>query len=106
MFLNEDRLIKLLERIAVATEKMGADPDIEIHSGPPLCPTCGEENPTVALPSQEGGRGPLGEVMIECNCVSCGAAIFVVIESFSCHRRREDAVAELTLTLQKGNDSA
>lgn len=104
--MNDNKLFQLLERIAVATEKMGADPEIEIESGPPLCPTCGKENPVVDLPPQEGGRGPLGELMIECQCVSCGAAIFTVIESFSCHRRREDAVTELTLTLAKGNGSA
>ncbi len=89
------KLEQLLERIAVGVEKMGADPEIEFTYGPPLCPTCGEENPVVTLPTQSGGVGHLGELVVDCEC-KCGATIYVVIESYSCHKDRLAAVNELT----------
>lgn len=99
--MEAERLELLLERIAVGVEKMGADPEIEIEAGPPVCPTCGEVNPKVHLPPQEGGMGRLGEMMIECTC-ECGAPIYVVIESYSNHNRREIAVEEARARIEQG----
>ena len=92
--LSQDRIASLLERIAEGVEKMGADPVIEIEVGPPICPTCGKVNPKVNLPTTEGGWGRLAEILIEAQC-ECGAALYIAIESYSCHARRESAVTEV-----------
>lgn len=89
------RLEELTERIAVAVEKMAADPEIEIESGPPICPNCGAMNPDVQVPSQEAGRGPLASIAIEAICLRCSKVMFVVIDSYSMHSHRDTAVAEM-----------
>lgn len=89
------RLEELLERIAEGVEKLASDPEIEIESGPALCPTCGRLNPTVDMPGSEGGRGPLAEIAIEAQCTHCGHSMFAVIESYSMHKSREQAVQEI-----------
>lgn len=91
--------LTLLERIAVGVEKMGADPVIEIEVGPPMCPTCGNVNPKVNLPSQEGGWGRLAEMLIEVQC-ECGSSLYVAIESYSCHALRQSAVDEVRARIQ------
>jgi hypothetical protein len=98
--MDEGRLNSLLERIAVGVEKMGADPVVEIETGPPLCPTCGTINPKVQLPPSDGGWGFLGEIMIEALC-ECGGSVYVVIESYSCHRVRVQAIEEARARLSE-----
>lgn len=89
------RLEELLERIASGVEKLANDPEIEIDSGPALCPACGKLNPIVDMPSSEGGRGPLAEIAIEAQCTHCGHNLYAVVESYSMHQHREQAVAEI-----------
>lgn len=84
----------LVERLAVAVEKLAEDPQVEIEAGPPLCPHCGAHDPTVGIAS-EAGRGPLSQVFIPCECLSCGRSFFVVIESYSCHTDLETAKTEI-----------
>lgn len=99
--MEPERLEALLERIAVGVEQMGAEPEIEIDAGPPLCPACGNVNPKVHLPPSDGGMGFLAEIMIEAQC-ECGSPIYVVIESYSCHRQRETALAEARGNIRNG----
>ncbi len=92
--MDDAKLMDVLERIATGVEKMGAEPEIEIESGPPLCPSCGNLNPKIRLNDEEGGVGYLGEILIEAVCIDCGNPMYVVIESFSCHRNRQEAADE------------
>ena len=93
--MEQGRLEELLERIAVATERMASDPEIEIESGPPICPHCGTMNPDVMVPAQEAGRGPLAEIAIEATCLFCAKTLFVVIDSYSMHSQRDAAIQEM-----------
>lgn len=93
--MNNGRLEELLERLTIATEKMAADPEIEIEGGPPICPSCGKMNPVVELSEKPAGRGPLAEIAIEAICTHCGNLVIAIPESYSMHRVREQAVAEM-----------
>lgn len=92
---EENPLVSAAVRIADALEKLAADPEVEIEVGPPVCPSCGVLNPTVVLPAQEGGQGPMAEIIINCHCAQCGSPIYVVIESFSPHRSSITAKTEI-----------
>jgi len=95
--------MKVLERIAVGVEKMGADPEIEIEAGPPLCPLCGKMNPKVRLADQEGGVGYLGDIIIDAVCAECGNPMYVVIESYSMHSNAQEATDEARERLKGWN---
>ena len=86
---------ELLERIAVGIESLAEEPEIEITAGPPLCPHCGKFDPEVLTPVQDGGRGPLSHLAIEATCTECSQTLFVVVESYSMHRKRNEAVEEI-----------
>lgn len=92
----DDRAVGILNRIADAVEKMASDPEIEIEGGPPICANCGVMNPEVIIPEQEAGRGPLAEISIEATCTHCGSLLIAVPESYSMHKSRETAIAEIT----------
>lgn len=91
-----------LVRIADALEKLAADPEVEIEVGPPICPSCGKLNPTVALGPQEGGQGPMAEIIVDGYCIHCGATFFIVIESFSVHQSITTAGEELEARKKAG----
>jgi hypothetical protein len=93
--MDNGRLEELMERLVIATERMAADPEIEIEGGPPICPGCGKMNPVVELPEQQAGRGPLAEIAIEATCTHCGGLVIAIPESYSMHRVREQAIAEI-----------
>src|SRR3954466_11811574 len=84
-----------LVRIADALEKLAADPEVEIEVGPPVCPSCGKLNPTVALADQEGGQGPMAEIIVNGYCTHCGATFYIVIESYSVHQSVTTAGEEI-----------
>lgn len=92
----DERAVELLERIADAIEKMASDPEIEIEGGPPICANCGMMNPEVIITAQEAGRGPLAEIAIEATCTHCGSLCIAVPESYSMHKSRQTAIAEIT----------
>lgn len=91
-----------LVRIADALEKLAADPEVEIEVGPPVCPSCGKLNPTVALADQEGGQGPMAEIVVNGYCIHCGHAFYIVIESFSVHQTVVTAGEEIEARKKAG----
>jgi hypothetical protein len=91
-----------LERIADALEKLASDPEIEMEVGPPICPSCGKLNPTMVLPPQEGGRGPMAELIVDGACGHCGMNIFIVIESYSVHKTGQTAAHEIEARREAG----
>lgn len=93
----ERRELELLERGVTALEKMVDEPALEIQwePGPPICPSCGNFNPSVTLPPGESETGRLGELFLEVRCGECGSTIYAVIDSYSMHQGIETARAEL-----------
>ena len=91
-----------LVRMAEALEKLASDPEVEIEVGPPVCPSCGKINPTVKLPDQEGGQGPMAEIVVNGACMECGSPFFIVIESFSVHRTVGTAGEEIEARKKAG----
>lgn len=91
-----NRTEELLERIASGIEALAIDTDnIEIDNGPPICPSCGAFDPEVILKSDEGGRGPLSDVVIHATCVTCGQEMIALIESYSMHMSVDTAKVEM-----------
>jgi hypothetical protein len=91
-----------LVRIAEAVEKLAAEPEVEIEVGPPVCPSCGKINPTVELPNQEGGQGPMAEIIVNGFCTHCGRSFYIVIESFSVHQSVTTAGEEIEARKKAG----
>jgi hypothetical protein len=89
------RTEELLERIALALEKLASDPVVEIESGPPLCPHCGAFNPTVRKPEEGEAVGPLGEFIIVADCGECGQTLYGTVESYSMHATKESVREEI-----------
>ena len=90
-----ESLVAVGERIADALEKLASDREVEIEAGPPLCPSCGKLDPEILLPVQQAARGPLSQVVVEGQCAECHQPIYVVIESYACHRSRVTAEQEM-----------
>jgi hypothetical protein len=86
---------ELLERIAVAVEALAIDPEIEINAGPPVCPSCNAFDPNVTLPFQEGGTGPMSQIIVKGTCQVCSNPFYIVIESYSVHKTLETAGTEI-----------
>lgn len=91
-----------LVRIAEAVEKLAADPEVEIEIGPPICPSCGKLNPKVVLPPQEGGQGPMAEMIVNGHCAECGSPFYIVIESYSVHKSVVTAGEEIKARAKAG----
>lgn len=91
----EPETLELIERGVEALEKLASDPIIEFEMGPPLCPHCGQLNPRVKFDSSDPGEGKLGEIAIDCWCGNCDGHMWIVIESYSMHRDRDNAIAEI-----------
>lgn len=70
------RIESLLERQAVALEKLAADPVLEIESGPPICPFCGQI-PDVEI-TEDRGEGPLSTYVIKPKCKHCENEFYAV----------------------------
>ncbi len=88
------RLDELLERLAVAVEKLSEEPpEITIQNQPPVCPSCGAVDPQITLAYQEGGTGPMSQLVVHGHC-QCGAEVFIAIDSFSTHRDLDSVRAE------------
>lgn len=68
---------ELLERIAVACERMAEDPVIQMETGPPACPSCGVMNPVIHV-AESGGSGPMAEFVIKARCTSCGNPFYAL----------------------------
>ena len=84
-----------LVRIAEAVEKLATEPEVEIEAGPPVCPNCGQFDPWLKIAADEGGLGPMSQVCVIAACTECGSDVFIIIDSYSVHKSRTTAVAEL-----------
>ena len=74
-----DRLLDRLDRLTVAVEKLGEEPEsmeLKMEISPPVCPHCGAFNPTVVVP--EGGDGPLMDCVLKAVCRNCDNLILAV----------------------------
>jgi hypothetical protein len=67
----------LLERIAVAVERLAEDPVVEMEVGPPVCPYCQKFNPRVAT-QDAGGVGHILEVFLGMVCQECDQQFYAV----------------------------
>lgn len=90
----ETEILRLMGRMANALEKLTTDPEIEIEAGPPICPHCGQFDPTVRV-AEGGGGGPLSEFVLIAACDNCKKMMYVLTESYSVHRVPETAKAEI-----------
>jgi hypothetical protein len=89
------RVHEVLDRIASGIEALAEDPQVEINAGPPVCPSCNAFDPSVALAFQEGGIGPMSQIIIDGTCTNCTKRFFIVIESYSVHKTIETAGEEI-----------
>ena len=89
------RVHETLDRIANAVEALAVDPEIEIKAGPPVCPSCNAFDPNVVLAYQEGGTGPMSQIVVNGQCEQCHMPLFIVIESYSVHKGPETAIGEI-----------
>lgn len=89
-----EELVKRLERVAVANEKLielaTEERDIELTAAPPHCPHCGAFNPNVR---SEGGAGSLADFILVAQCGNCGEVLYGLPESWQMARNAEEAAA-------------
>lgn len=90
------RTESLIERIAIALEKLADDPVVEIDAGPPICPHCGKLDPTVRFVSEES-TGKLSEFIIQGTCQECSEILYGSIESYSMHQSVETLQQEFQM---------
>jgi hypothetical protein len=84
---DTDKLLELLERSAVAQERL-----IELATeerdagdsifGPPFCPHCGIMSPDIR---NEGGEGSFSEFVLKALCGNCQGVIFAVPQGWLCY---------------------
>lgn len=86
-----------LARIADSLEKLTSEPEVEIESGPPICPHCGKLDPVVIVEPDEGGTGEMSQIVIPCRCTECGQPIYIAIDSYSVHQTVETLKTELEM---------
>lgn len=73
-----ERAEELLERIAVAVEKLGEEPEFEIPTSPPVCPHCGTLDPVVIVHEDVRQQGKMSEFFIKLTCTNCSNIYFVM----------------------------
>ena len=72
-----ERANQLLERIAVAVERLAEDPVIQMETAPPVCPHCETVNPNVST-EDKGGAGPMAEFVIRFTCLNCNHVFYAI----------------------------
>jgi hypothetical protein len=71
------RFLDRLDRINKTLEKLAEEPDeIQMEVAPPVCPHCGQFNPTVRVLGDS--TGPLMECVLEAECGNCNKTMFAV----------------------------
>lgn len=68
--MEEKDILDRLDRIASGIEKLAEDPVIHVESGPPVCPSCGQDNPVIRSRESEA-TGKLGDFIIQATCLHC-----------------------------------
>jgi hypothetical protein len=84
---------KLLERAVTALEKLADDPVLEIESGPPLCPFCG--NVADIKVQEDEGEGSLALYVIRPECLNCNNKFYAVPIEWAIFSTNEEAEEEL-----------
>jgi hypothetical protein len=75
--MDEKLVLEYLERGVSAIERLAQDPEIRVDTGPPVCPHCRRDNPTVRIEESEG-TGALAEFVIRAACLHCGQLFYAV----------------------------
>jgi len=95
------RIASALERLAVANEDIvklakadGDPPVIEVEPGPPFCPHCGRQDPTIVIHSGEG-RGPMSEWFLDATCAHCEMRLFGIPQGWTMTAKFEDVQAHM-----------
>lgn len=73
-----ERAEELLERIAVAVEKLGEEPEFEIPTSPPVCPHCGMLDPVVGTDVDYKGAGKMSKFFLSFSCTNCAKPFMAV----------------------------
>lgn len=84
---------RLLERGVAALEKLAEDPVLEIESGPPLCPYCG--NLAEIQIAEDEGEGPLALYVINPQCLHCHNKFYAVPIEWAIFATHDEAQVEL-----------
>lgn len=94
--------LQALERIAAATERLAEDPVIHVESGPPVCPFCERMNPEIRV-SESENRGPLGEYVLQAQCLSCNEIFYAIPQMWLTVRTTDEVRTELEDRINRGN---
>ena len=84
---------ELLERIASGIEKLNEDQVLEVESGPPLCPFCG--NVADIKVAEDEGEGSLALYVIRPECLSFNNRFYAVPIEWAIFTTNEEAEEEL-----------
>lgn len=103
--MENGRVEELLTRGVDALEKLASDPIVEYEAGPPMCPHCGAFDPEVEIPAHDGVGGPLSQFVSPAMCKNCNNVMFFIVESYSMHRDRDTAIAEIKERAGNATDS-
>lgn len=98
----DQEMMKYLERIASGIEKLAEDPVINIESGPPVCPNCERMNPEIRV-SESEARGPLGEYVIQAQCLSCNEIFYAIPQMWLTVKNMSEVRMEMEDRKNRGN---
>jgi hypothetical protein len=90
------RAAEMLTRSAVANEQLLAlankeQMSFEVEPSPPICPVCGQINPTVFM-SERSGSGPMNEIVLELETSCCHSMIYAIPEGWVMTPVRAEAI--------------
>jgi hypothetical protein len=88
------RTEELLERIAVAVEKLNEEPILHIEGGPPMCPNCEAVNPEITV-KEDNGEGPFSQFIVNPTCETCGNPFYAIPLSWAVFTHYGEAEQEL-----------
>jgi len=80
----------LLERGVSALERLAQDPEIQIETGPPVCPHCQTMNPNVRV-SESDEEGRMAEFIIKAYCTSCNKFFYAIPMNWECVQTQDEA---------------
>lgn len=100
--MTDQQISTALERIAVGIEKLAEDPVINIESGPPVCPFCERMNPEIRV-SESEARGPLGEFVVQAQCLGCNEIFFAIPQMWLTVKTSDEVSIEMEDRKNRGN---
>lgn len=76
--MSEKRVEELLERCAVALERLAADEiEMRVETKPPVCPHCSKINPEIRV-SESTNSGLMAEFFAQAHCLSCNNVFYIL----------------------------